>query len=162
MDFKKLKEMWIENKQVSDEDMLNWMYSTDNPDIVISWSLIDKNGELLKFPTDTDEITMDSIRENLENNINSLLELPYPREIIKYSVMVGKDTQYDSPRYCNFFCEWIKRKIMNKFMYTEVCQYIQKIKLFFNGRENNKYLIADLVSLKYGHMYTLYQIYKSQ
>lgn len=160
-EFKSLKNMWIENVKISDDDMREWINNLSW--LKISWSLINKNGVIMHH----DKSLVEALKQNvqalidlpyLNNNIEAILSLPYPREVIKNSIIIGGDTPYDSPRYCNFFCEWMKRKIMNKFMYNEVVDYIQKIKVMSNKKITNKYLLAEIVELKYGHMYTFYQI----
>ena len=162
-EFLMLKNLWIENIDITDDNMrelineLEWLK--------ISWSIINKHGDIMY----QDKKLIDSLKGGdikeveksyLYDNIEAVINLPYPREVILNSILIGGDSRYDSPRYCNFFCEWLKRKMMNEFMFKEVVEYIQKIKILGNGRIINKYLIAEIVELKYGHMYTFYQIMK--
>ena len=46
-----------------------------------------------------------------EDNLKSLLELPYPREFILETITIGCNNRLESVRYSNFLCEWMKRKI---------------------------------------------------
>lgn len=157
-EFIELKKLWVENEYISDEEMLQWINKLEW--LTISWALVDKNGKLIEIKGKNSSMIIENIKNSLENNIQELLKLPYPRKVIQFSVLVGKNTPYDSPRYCNFFCEWVRRKIIDKFMYREIVQYINNIYLFFNGRNKNKYMITELVDMKYGHMFTFYQLFK--
>jgi hypothetical protein len=159
-EYLRLKDLWIKNKQISDDDLKNWIMKLEW--LNISWSFIDKNGNIMY----EDKKLLESLKNGdihstyLYKNIDSVINLPYPREVIQNAILIGGDTRYDSPRYCNFFCEWMKRKMMNEFMYKEVAEYIKKIKCLGNGKMTNKYLILEIVELKYGHIYNLYQIFK--
>jgi hypothetical protein len=78
------------------------------------WSNQDKYGEsyggFWKYSEDSYEFK-NAYTLSREDNLKSLLKLPYPREFILETINIGCNNRLESVRYSNFLCEWMKRKI---------------------------------------------------
>ena len=78
------------------------------------WSKQDKYGEsyggFWKYSEDSYEFK-NAYTLSREDNLKSLLKLPYPREFILETINIGCNNRLESVRYSNFLCEWMKRKI---------------------------------------------------
>ena len=99
----------ISDRHISDEEFKEWF--DEHP--CSEWYKFDPNGDhyegFYKYPEGSYE------RENawkltFEQNFKALCELPYPRELIKETIMYGCRNGHECVRYSNFICEWIKRK----------------------------------------------------
>lgn len=92
-------------------EMLKWLETNCCTD----WNRINEHGDPFRgyyeYPDNSDEY-INAYDLTREKNFNCLLELPYPYEIIKYTINWGCNNRNESVRYSNFVCEWIKRKMV--------------------------------------------------
>lgn len=105
-DFYELKSIWENNKQYTYSEF----YDKYNNSTCTEWHKFDRNGEYYKgfYKTmDHDE----AWKLTFEDNCLGLWELPYPKEVILKTISHSCSRGIESVRYCNFLCEWIKRKI---------------------------------------------------
>ena len=109
--FKCLKDMWDTNKRYTFEEF----YKIYSETACAIWYKIDRHGETFggfwKYPEGSKE------RENAfelsrEDNGKGLYELPYPKEVILETIIMGCGNSRECVRYSNFICEWVKRKIV--------------------------------------------------
>ena len=78
------------------------------------FSRVDSEGKLFQefwqYPVGTFERSNASILTNRKNEF-LLYNLPYPKSFILKSIEIACYNQQESVRFCNFICEWMKRKI---------------------------------------------------
>lgn len=105
-----LKELYEDDKNMSYDE-----FKAEFDDTVCSdWAKMDEHGECFGgfWQSDDPEIKENAYNLSHENNCRKLYELPFSSKIKFWSVKFGCSRRQESVRWTNFWCEWIKRKIL--------------------------------------------------
>lgn len=95
-----------EEEEEKDLDFEEWFDTHACSD----WSKMDKHGTCPSMEQLEDMEASGSAFTFREDNFEALCALPYPKPIIKYSIITGCNSRMESVRYTNFICEWFRRK----------------------------------------------------
>lgn len=105
-----LKKLYEDNENMSYND-----FKAKFDDIACTeWAKKDEHGECFGgfWQSDDPEIKEDAYNLSHENNCRKLYELPFSPKIKFWSVEYGCSRRQESVRWTNFWCEWIKKKIL--------------------------------------------------
>jgi len=100
------------------------------------WSKQDRHGECYggfwRYPDGSYE-KENAYMLSREDNIEGMLELPFPRSILKWSVIQGCNSRNESVRYSNFIGTWFERTremLMKPMSLQEICKHeLEKLKI---------------------------------
>jgi hypothetical protein len=109
-DFLYLKKIYENNKPMSWE-VFQSKYEVD---ACSDWAKMDDNGECFAgfWQSEDPEIKSNAYQLSYDSNCKKLYELPFGPEIKLWSIRFGCPRRQESVRWSNFWCEWIKRKIL--------------------------------------------------
>jgi len=106
--FKDICDEW-DKEDMSEQEFEEWL----DKNLCTDWAKMDRNGKSFagfwRYPKESDEYA-NAYHLTLEDNIQGLRELPYPRNVIVMTIELGCSNRYECVRYSNFICEWVKRK----------------------------------------------------
>ena len=103
---------WNENKHYDQKKFL----SSYKKKTCTGWGKVDKNGDYYvgyyNYPEGSYERNNAYFLTRKANGL-ALWDLPYPKKVVLKTIRYGCATSVgkESPRYCNFLCEWVKRKM---------------------------------------------------
>jgi len=94
--------------QDTDDEFSKWL----DENCCSDWAKQDRNGECYAGAWQADEGTYE--KENAwyitnDDNMKGLMALPFPRSLIKWSIIVGCSNRQESVRYSNFIGVWFER-----------------------------------------------------
>ena len=100
------------------------------------WGKQDRHGNCFggfwQYPEGSEEKENASILSR-KDNIEGMLELPFPRSILKWSVTDGCYSRWESVRYSNFIGTWFERTqkmVMEIMSLEDICKYeVKKLKI---------------------------------
>lgn len=105
--FADLVKKWNTNKQYSFDEF----YEKCDELACTEWNKMNREGEYFTGKIyDSDEY-YDAWDLTRKDNFLALWELPYPKEVILETIIIGCRNLKECVRYSNFICEWIKRKM---------------------------------------------------
>lgn len=88
-----------------------------NSEISFEWSKFNKHGEYFvdfhKYPQDSDEY-LNAYELTKNANAKALYDLPYSHAMIFETIKYGSIKMLECPRFSNFMCEYVVRKLKNK------------------------------------------------
>jgi len=94
--------------QDTDDEFSEWL----DENCCSDWAKQDRNGECYAGAWQAEEGTYE--KENAwyitkDDNMEGLMELPFPRSLIKWSITLGCSNRHESVRYSNFIGVWFER-----------------------------------------------------
>jgi hypothetical protein len=122
-DFFELKKMYENNKPMTYEEF----HSEYEKEACTEWAKMDEHGVSFGgfWESDDPEIKANAFNLSYETNCRKLYELPFSPKIKLWTVTFGCSRRQESVRWSNFWCEWIKWKIIQ--METEIKRVDKKL-----------------------------------